>query len=179
MLISACEDLYKSQDQNFVVSHGDIHTGNIITLLQMDQYTGLKSTSVKNFGLIDWEDICLDTPYGDLTDFSLHHLRKARKTFPKYNYPFEKIEYSYFQKLKNHRNHRPNDDALKINSALWNLYEMFDPVRKENIEEKAIIHHNALQEDLKKIKGHPKEVSAIKKALKSMLKDKEYLKSQN
>jgi thiamine kinase-like enzyme len=174
-LIQACIFLYNKQHSDRVISHGDIHTGNIVTEEK------ISITNVRKFGLIDWDSINRDTPYGDLHDFWLHHTRQAVKACSDYSFNFEDIEKAYKHKCDEigigfYLN---KTDSL-IQSALWNLYEMYDPTRKDlgDVETKAVHHANALYLDL----SHLEELSykaityKIKKELHHLLKDKEYLK---
>jgi len=186
-LIKACEDLYNQQSGQLVVSHGDDHTGNIVTIEEMDEKTGLTQTSIDKFGVIDWGSLVLDYPYGDLQDFWLHHQRQALKVCNRYDFIFEKLDTIYREQFKktgrdyglslDNRHRKKN--AL-IQSALWNIYEMYDPTRKDtgDIRQKAVTHCKALFSALNKLKDYScrEQVNAIKGELRILLRNKDYLK---
>jgi hypothetical protein len=173
-LVRACEQLYKRQNSIFVVSHGDIHTGNIVTVSTRDERQGCEVPRTDKFGFIDWESISLDTPFGDLQDFWLHHRRLALKSYGSYDFGFEALVQAY----------KPGSDLGNLNlnssiqSALWNLYEMYDPTRKNDIEAKAIMHCQNLMSELGCLEhmGCREESGMIKRELKRLLADKDYLK---
>lgn len=183
-LIKACESLHNKEDSLLVVSHGDTHTGNIVTVSRLNKILGQKGTSIKDFGIIDWDSIGLDNPYSDLKDFWLHHKRTALSICPEYNLGFEDLEKAFKDQFEKDINVRKLDIPFKelhnnsldpiIQSVLWNLYEMFDPVRKDpnDIKEKASYHYKALLKDLGVLE-HTKckqEAIEIRKELNRILK---------
>ncbi|MBI5066438.1 phosphotransferase [Candidatus Woesearchaeota archaeon] len=184
-LIKACEALYKKQSGVRVVSHEDIHTGNIVTVTQVDPGTNLPKTSFKHFGFIDWEEIGLDNPFSDVVDFCLHHDRQALKVCDGYKSDFrrmKKVYSDYFTSLATVNELKVsaklnNTDSL-IQTALWNLYEMYDPVRidKQDIEEKARLHCKTLIKNLNDLekKGF-KEAEQIRRELRGLLGREKYL----
>ncbi|HLC53230.1 MAG TPA: hypothetical protein VJK03_01685 [Candidatus Nanoarchaeia archaeon] len=183
--IRACENLYDRQRGDLVVSHGDIHTGNIVTLMSIDAVRHQPKTSLHKFGIIDFESISLDYPQGDLADFWLHHQRKALEVFPDYNYSFEKFSESYFQKLGQlARNHDVVSTSFyrashaPIQKALWNVYELFDPTRtqKDEIMKKAQFHYRALCETMGDLQEHglSRDRRDVLQALHSLLKKTHY-----
>ena len=176
-LIRACEDLYKKQSGDLVVSHGDVHLGNIVT--KSKDY-GMK-ISTNSFGLIDWESISLDNPYSDLMDFWTHHLRHAENVCESYDFGFTDLESAY-QKQAPGFVSNVNDSLIQC--ALWNLYEMYDPVRTEqqDIEEKAVLHYGNLMNIFKLEnlnRGWAEPIRVIKSELKKLLKDEKYLFSKH
>jgi hypothetical protein len=184
-LIQACEELYNKQAGDFVVSHGDIHTGNIVTQLEQDTNTGLTKTSIKRFGVIDWGSLVIDKPYADVVDFWLHHERQAQKLCS-YSFDIDMVRPAYEQKLAcmsrdfvHGFNAGTKTDSV-IQSALWNLYEMYDPVRtySRDIEKKAERHCAQLMDCLHYLEGcsFREQSYKIKTALARLLADKDYLK---
>ena len=173
VLIKACKDLYNQQSDISVISHGDIHTGNIVT--EEIRY----AVNTDRFGLIDWGSINLDNPYGDLQDFWLHHQRQALRACGAYDFGFEELDKAYQASAKRRGISLTQKDML-VQSALWNLYEMYDPTRENPLEikEKAETHCQALLNDLEKLElfGCREQSSIIKKELKTLLKDHIYLK---
>ena len=169
------------------MSHGDIHTGNIVTLTALDKTTGQVSTKIDDFGVIDWGSIGIDNAYGDLQDFWLHHYREAEKICGVYDYSFNDIESAYTTQV--FKSAREQDFALEmpphsdvvIQSALWNLYEMYDPVRTDNcdIQQKARTHLIGLLTDLGTLcdLGYRKEARKIQNELHSMFAETVYLSS--
>ncbi|MBI4441357.1 phosphotransferase [Candidatus Woesearchaeota archaeon] len=149
-LISACEQLALYQVDNDVVSHGDIHTNNIVTIATPHHVTKQLVTSVEQFGVIDWGSLVLDKPYGDLQDFYIHHCRKAASMFPTYKLPFEMLEDAYADQLTKHGLVFQHSDADSlIQAALWHLYEIDDPTRSQNDrEDKAVYHRIRAEEKL-------------------------------
>ena len=150
-LIGNCEALYSLQSPYRLVSHGDTHDHNIITLLQYDKTTSQNATLADKFGIIDWGSICVDHPYSDLINFWVHHKRLAKSTFTKYDYHLTDI-ISHYNKTS------PlliNPDDAIIQYALWNIYEMFDPVRsdKKEIAIKADYHHAQANRALKTLQN--------------------------
>ncbi|MBI4980288.1 phosphotransferase [Candidatus Woesearchaeota archaeon] len=152
-LIAACSQLYSAQKSSPLISHGDCHLGNIVTTID-DKFGG--SLSIQKFGVIDWGSLQYDTPFGDMQDFWLHHQRKAQKVCSN-NYPYEvsALENTFVGALqevareKGYEVTLDENDSL-IQSALWHLYEMYDPVRKEpaDIEAKARVHAWGLWDSL-------------------------------
>ncbi len=186
-LIKVCEELYNEQSGMSVVSHGDIHTGNLVTLLtKMDPITYKRIPSIKEFGVIDWGSLMLDRHFGDPTDFWLHHFRKASSVCGKYDYGFEGLAQAYKQQFEsNGKRHglefkvvSQERDAL-IQSVLWNIYEMYDPVRDDpdDIREKALIHCKLLWSDLKQLEyyGYREQTNTIKDELRVLLENQSYL----
>ncbi len=164
-LIEACESLYNRQSGIYVVSHGDIHTGNIVTISKYNGITHQAASKINEFGIIDWGSICLDNPFADVADFWVHHFRLAHGLFKNHNYSFESIVNSYMKSVKSAeaasgdiaegasekaQGIELNRNDAVIQFALWNIYEMFDPVRKDpkDIKYKAEYHHIFAKETL-------------------------------
>ncbi len=182
-LIAACEALYESQSAPLFISHGDLHTRQIVTLNSFD-ILGAQKTSIENFGVIDWGSITLDNAYGDLMDFWIHHKRKAEGICRGYDFGFGEFEQAYLEQFR-----KSSGDELStakiipdnplIQSSLWNLYEMFDPARKSrhDIEEKAKYHCRALVDGLMELEktNLGKYAAVIKAELSLLLADKAYL----
>jgi thiamine kinase-like enzyme len=149
-LISACKRLYQKQGGTKVISHGDIHTGNIVTI--KDGY----DIRTDNFGIIDWETIMEDNNFADFQDFWIHHQRTAQGLCAlSYDYTAEEAAQSYISNYERVAKECGLEYNLKsedflIQGALWNLYEMFDPVRtdEKDIREKANYHHRGLIKSL-------------------------------
>jgi thiamine kinase-like enzyme len=182
-LVSAVESLCSMQKSRLVVSHGDIHTKNIVTIEEHDGKTGLAKTSVKMFGLIDWESVCLDTPYSDLHDFWIHHKRAAETINASYKFGFDNIINTYFMHFNNKSKQnqiKPNERDSYIQSALWNLYEVFDPTRKNDLvdaEQKAEYHMHAFVSDCNKLRklGLAEQVREIERNLRPLISSKKNL----
>lgn len=155
-LIGACRQLYAAQNSSQLISHGDCHLGNIVTVMD-ENYGGTLSTT--KFGMIDWGSLQFDTPFGDVQDFWLHHQRKAQNVCGHYPYSVSQLENTFLGALREvaRENGRgltlDNNDSL-IQSALWNLYEMYDPTRKDpaDIEAKARVHAQGLWDSLDVLK---------------------------
>jgi hypothetical protein len=173
-LVDACLALYKRQTSLDVISHGDLHTGNIVTRARLD------ADHTSDFGMIDFGSVMIDTWLGDLYDFFIHHKRKAMSVCGNYPFSVSDIENAYLDQFgitSRMRNLDVSCSLSKIDSAvqscLWNLYEMFDPTRKNkaDIMEKAIYHSGELAKDftlLAKL-GLGNEVSAINSHLADIL----------
>jgi len=150
-LIKACEDLYDKQQGTPLVSHGDIHPGNIVTILTDPRHT---TASLSKFGLIDYGSVCLDSPAGDLSDFWIHHQRKAIGICGNYEFSYDDFEHAYndqFGRIVERESLTAtpgNKRNAMIQQVLWHVYEMFDPVRKdpEDIMAKASYHSLAFSE---------------------------------
>ncbi len=183
-VIDACELLAQKQSGVSVVSHGDIHTGNIVTKKDADG-----ATSTDDFGVIDWGSIVLDNPYGDVRDFWAHHSRQAAKFCEQYQFTFEEVDRAYQTRVRQlldekqlgwlwQSKNAAQQDSL-IQSALWNVYEMYDPVRKNpgDIREKARRHYELLHDDFELMKetGLRKEAVMLRRALSELLKTETYL----
>ena len=183
-VMDACEQLAQKQSDTYVVSHGDIHTGNIVTISDEPN-----STTLDRFGVIDWGSIVLDNPYGDVRDFWAHHARQAEKCCEDYQFTFEEVDRAYRTRVRQMVERDgaawlwPDERVTKVDSliqsVLWNVYEMYDPVRKDpkEIQEKARRHYGLLREDLNVLKnyGFRKEAMLVKKELSVLLKDEKYL----
>ena len=185
-LLKACDDLYNLQSGVNVVSHGDIHLGNLVTVKRKHE------TSINQFGVIDWGSIVKDNPFGDLWDFWIHHRRDTiDATGNGYSYTFERFAAAYLTRINALRTeYRVNIDLPSginpvdspIQSSLWNLYEMYDPVRTDarDIQKKASFHCLELWRSLDKVEkfgGQYREtVHTIKKELTRLLDSKNYLK---
>jgi thiamine kinase-like enzyme len=174
-LMDACGELYGKQKGSLVISHGDIHTRNIVTISSMDTKFNQPRTSLSKFGLIDFESLEYDYPEEDLADFWLHHLRDAYwASDGKYRFFYTDFETSYIERMVELKGEGHIDGKNRvISSALWNLYEMFDPVRKDglDIQQKARFHAQLLRNDLFAL---AKEGNAIGKELKDVLARTEY-----
>jgi hypothetical protein len=182
-LIAACRKLYSSQNSSYLISHGDCHLGNIVTIT--DEKYG-RTLSTNKFGMIDWGSLQFDTPFGDVQDFWLHHLRKAQKVCSNYPYDISVLENTFLGALREvaRENGREltldNNDSL-IQSALWHLYEMYDPVRKDSadIDAKARVHAHGLWNSLEVLeqrRPYLKETTeTIKREVKMLVGEKLYL----
>ncbi len=155
-LIDACRQLYNAQNSSPLVSHGDCHLGNIVTIMDKE-YGGTLST--KKFGMIDWGSLQFDTPFGDVQDFWLHHQRKAQQVCENYPFSVSQLENTFLGALRevareNGRGLTLDENDSLIQSALWNLYEMYDPTRKDpaDIETKARVHAQGLWDSLDALK---------------------------
>ncbi len=151
-LISACCQLYAAQNSSKLISHGDCHLGNIVTVMD-EKYGGTLSTN--KFGMIDWGSLQFDTPFGDVQDFWLHHQRKAQKVCGHYPYSVSQLENTFLGALlevakENGRELTLDNNDSLIQSALWNLYEMYDPTRKDpaDIDAKARVYAQGLWDSL-------------------------------
>ncbi len=159
--IRACEDLYDEQRGDLVVSHGDINTGNVVTISESGLHHQSR-TSLYKFGVIDFESIGLDYPQGDLADFWLHHQRKAVAICPNYDYSFDEFVRAYHVALTRLVQHHDfvstsfyNSKSALIQRTLWNVYELFDPTRKgPAIMKKADFHYRALHDVLPFLKEY-------------------------
>ncbi len=183
-LIAACRQLYSAQNSSPLISHGDCHLGNIVTTID-DKFGG--SLSIQKFGVIDWGSLQYDTPFGDMQDFWLHHQRKAQKVCSD-NYPYgaSALENTFVGALQEAAREKgyeitlDENDSL-IQSALWHLYEMYDPTRKEpaDIEAKARVHAQGLWNSLDVLEQrmpYLKETTEmIKKEVRALIGEKLYL----
>lgn len=155
-LITACRKLYSAQNSSKLISHGDCHLGNIVTVME-EKYGGTLSTN--RFGIIDWGSLQWDTPFGDIQDFWLHHRRKAQEVCPDYQYDVSALESVFFSSLREAA--KVNGSALKLNydfndsliqSALWNLYEIYDPTRRDSTDAQTTkVHTRGLWDNLDKL----------------------------
>lgn len=168
-LISACEDLYRRQEGELVVSHGDSHTGNIVTKETPNHSLGGQMrTSLTDFGIIDFGSLCLDYPEGDLVDFWIHHQRKAQGVFRSYKFDVRDVEKEYAEELERSAgSNRLNSKNISIQQTLWNIYEMYDPTRKSSQLEKASYHYDGFVKsgEVLKVLGLEKDFSRIRREL--------------
>ena len=179
-LIDACTGLQSTQSGLNVVSHEDINEKNIVSIKSGD------AILYRKFGVIDWASIALNNPFSDLRDFWIHHKRQALNICNEYNFSFEEFVESYAERFQKKAGRQWIDfdkDRLKtdslVQSIMWNIYELYDPARDdpEDIKDKAVIHCQALWDDLRQIEnlGNKAHAGRIKKELKILLKDKSYL----
>ncbi len=181
-LIGVCEGLAARQSGRLMVSHGDIHTGNVVTRMEFDQVIHQSMTSVDDFGVIDWGSITLNNPFADVQDFWIHHKRQALSTCGPYGFGFPELARAYHQRMQEHGMHispaEARNDAT-IQGVLWHLYEMFDPVRKDSadIEMKAKAHCGSALYGLKMLDdiGLGMEASSLRNELTALLQDIPYL----
>lgn len=186
-LVRSFEALYQNLSSTRVVSHGDLHTGNIVTFVQNEPQIQKMVTKIDRFGIIDWDSLGMDNPLGDAVDFWVHHSRQARAICDTYNFStddFADLFIGEFNNLgKKHGLYLEKLSCIRdtcIESALWNLYEMFDPVRKDqkDIENKAKTHLSSLLVELKKLESFSmhEEVYDARKELNDLFSQIEYLK---
>jgi hypothetical protein len=149
-LVRLCQDLYGKLSTDRVFSHEDTHTGNIATIrlfnAEMQQYASF----VDKFGIIDWGSAGIDHPLSDIMNFWIHHERKAHQiTNGQYPYSSKDI-LRYMEKY--HGTDVAGQDAM-ILSALWHMYEIYDPVRKDakDIEWKKQYHASRAKDVLKEL----------------------------
>lgn len=184
-LIRAMEDMCNCCSTQKVISHNDIRNENIVTLLQTNDSLGQTGPSYKQFGVIDWADIVWDSPFGDLQDFWVHHKRKSDSILTEgYDFSFSSVRKAYedeFNSLgKKHSLYLSvsNADEL-IKSTVWNLLEMFDPMRKDpaDVEQKATYHSLILKKELDALArmGLVKYSVILRRELRQLVQDKEYL----
>ncbi len=175
-LVQACERLYSLQGGDLLVSHGDLHPGNIVTTRINPRNTTLR------FGFIDWATVCLDHVYGDVAGYVIHHQRKAKEVCI-LGYPFEEqalIE-GYHQILGNLANpkgislsNNPQRDA-HVQQVLWHIYEIADPTRKlDDARSKAQYHLTELKGLFAQLESSQdidlaRSVSEVHQELKSFL----------
>jgi len=178
-LMSSCEDLYEKQEGSLLVSHGDIHTKNIVTSTTKNPKYDQFKTSLINFGIIDYGSVCLDYSAGDVVDFWTHHMRKALEVCIEYNFDIDGVRREYereFVKVGSELGVNLNHGSSRnfvIQSALWNVYEMFDPLRRNSSDSvtKARFHLDAFlksQERMEEVKCGA-EFFRIKQALNDIL----------
>ncbi len=149
-LIRACENLYYLQDGQMVISHGDIHTGNIVT--QQEKGSSVLGISLQNFGLIDYGSLCFDFADSDIEDFWIHHRRSVLKNIKKYDFNEIRLREDYCKvvdELAGEHMGKLNIGSFRnnlIQRTLWNVYEMFDPTRKDvdDINSKMNYHFSQL-----------------------------------
>ena len=173
-LINASEELYSKQEGELVVSHCDIHTKNVVTLIKFDDRLGQAGIRADQFGVIDLGSIGLDYAEGDLADFWLHHQREALSECGNYGFNYISFKEAYRDRIKEHgieMNFKTRNNI--ISQALWNLYELFDPVREDklDIQQKARYHASLLRNNLSKLK---KEGYSLGRELKAVLRNTEY-----
>lgn len=174
-LMDACGELYGRQKGELVISHGDIHTRNIVTISSIDTTMGQPRTSLSKFGIIDFGSLMYDYPEGDLSDFWLHHLRDAFwVSNGAYNFDYGSFEGAYLERMSELQGKGVSNGKNRvISSALWNLYEMFDPLRKDglDIQQKARFHAQHLRNDLFAL---VKEGDEVGRELKKVLSKTQY-----
>jgi hypothetical protein len=145
-LIDAATQLERYLDSTQIVSHGDLHTKQIVTLNSATN-AGL---DLRNFGIIDF-DLVLDRPLGDLTDFWVHHARKIDEitqdplstdfAIQKITTPYQD-QYTLATLAEEYQNQMHTlqtsslytsslQTTLLLQQALWHSYEMQDPARSE------------------------------------------------
>ncbi|MFA6460831.1 MAG: hypothetical protein WCV90_01075 [Candidatus Woesearchaeota archaeon] len=173
-LIRACEELYSVQEGTLLVSHGDLHLGNIVTIKEGE------ASLTSKFGIIDWESLCLDHQYGDVQCFLAHHQREAKKAcILGYSFTNDPLTAMYSETLAQldlgHQltsSSNSNRDAV-VQSTLWHIYEIFDPTRtnRKDAQEKAVYHVEATIESLRALIkiGLEPQAQAIWKELKPLL----------
>lgn len=185
-LVNAFENLYDKLSGVMIVSHGDIHTGNIVTHTKNDPTIGKLVTKIDRFGIIDWDSLGFDNPLGDALDFWVHHKRAAQKVCSTYDFCADEFIETFAHDFNNlgkaHNIYLDSSKSVRdscIESALWNLYEMFDPVRKNSsdIEQKAKTHLLALLVDLDKLESFNMhdEVFMTKREIKRVFSTIPYL----
>lgn len=179
-LIHAAKQLFLFSEPS-VISHGDLHTGNIVT-----KQGPSSKIHLYEFGFIDWGSTNLAHPFNDLQSFWIHHQRKAQQINPQYNYSFATMDEAYTDAfiragkslgiVADLTDHRRN---AFLHSAWWNFLEIFDPVRLDppDIHEKAIRHCHALQFDLKSLcqVGYRTQAEDFRKELFKALAHQKYL----
>jgi thiamine kinase-like enzyme len=174
-LMDACGELYEKQRGELVISHGDINTRNIVTISSIDTTMGQPRTSLSKFGIIDFGSLMYDYPEGDLSDFWLHHLRDAYwASNGTYHFSYDNFEGAYLERMVELNGKAVSNGKNRIiSSALWNLYEMFDPLRKDglDIQQKARFHAQLLRNDLLAL---AKEGDNIGRELKKVLSRTQY-----
>ncbi|MFH1917261.1 MAG: aminoglycoside phosphotransferase family protein, partial [Nanoarchaeota archaeon] len=181
-LTAACERLYARLSSDRVISHGDTHLGNVVTVKKDASDVSPSGLSTKEFGLIDWETICYDHPYSDVVDFWLHHEREVRQWNPHYNRKNGRLQSAFQMRLEEEALSdgqviRLEEKDWLIMDALWNLYEVFDPTRTELVEQKATYHARKLLKTLGKLEktGARDEALAVRKELQPYFQSKEFL----
>ncbi len=187
-LVAAFEELYrkvKSESKLAIISHNDLHTGNLVTV-EADSYVGT-GTCTNRFGFIDLRDIARDqTPYNDLWNYWVHHKRIARAVFGEDYEPSFAVAESGYQERFNQLgaglgwsfDASACQEHSAVMAAFWNLNKMYDPKRRDGIEEKAQIHCRDLMQNLAELLryGYVEERNAAYVALQHLLKDREYLR---
>lgn len=162
-LMDASVELYGLLLPVLVLSHGDPHTSNIVTRLEYDPRAGERISDSK-FGVIDWGSLTLDTIHGDVTDFWIHHRRLASEVTGN-NYPYTIMDVMpAYQERFNERGKQLGitfdlemglfEKDIRIQSTLWNVYELVDPVRTDphDIRAKAVYHLRELANDVRSLR---------------------------
>jgi hypothetical protein len=158
-LIQACEKLYSLQSGSLLVSHGDLHLGNIVTLKEGDRILR------DHFGFIDWATLCLDHAYGDVASYVIHHQRQAKEVcilgykfeehtlMEEYQRALTDLALPHGISLSGH----PERDA-QVQQVLWHIYEIADPTRKgHDARKKTQYHLVALSELFPKLEASQDE----------------------
>lgn len=175
-LEDAVRALDLAQELKPVVSHNDIHLGNIIT--KKNGPLG-NSTSLDEFGIMDLITTSFNNPYSDLHDFWTHYVRKKIEITGKGDPMFHVFEETYLNKLKElgadiWTPKSAKKDSL-IQKTMWNVYELYDPTRNDpySSREKEIYHAKELKKNLKALSSNGLKFKAdkLKKALKNCLKN--------
>jgi thiamine kinase-like enzyme len=172
-LIKAARELYNKQEGNKVVSHGDIHTKNIVTLTDYNKTVSQIATKVDEFGVIDLDSMVLDYPQGDLADFWLHHLRDARVECGNYSFDYEDYLKAYDSRIREFGEDFKSERNELISYVLWCVKELFDPTRKDglDIQQKARFYAHLLRNGLDKLGSSGNDLG---RELKSILRKTEY-----
>jgi hypothetical protein len=157
---AAADRLYSSmQGKQRVFSHGDLHLGNIVTMQHQEDIC------INEYGFIDWEDMCLDSPTRDITDFFMHFRYALQGNDALQKRANTQIMDQYSAIMQQTGMMIPEND-FSIQRTLWNLYEMFDSTRKDpvDIEKKAIFYGRHFLHDVEHlITQHLEDAIALKK----------------
>jgi hypothetical protein len=161
-----------------VISHNDIHTGNVVT--QCVQRTlGDQTPSYENMGVIDLGDVAWDCPMGDLVDFWVHHLRLAEGCCEDYGYSLGDFIQAYDDEVERLRGepYQMSKEAAIIKSVMWNMLEMYDPSRKDPMPT-AIRHVLAVHSDMEALRtvGLSMHANRLECDVYNLLCDVPYLK---
>ncbi|MFH1174435.1 MAG: phosphotransferase [archaeon] len=166
-LASLCDELAGWQEQMLLVSHGDMHNRNILCM--NDGHHVL----LDNFGIIDWE-VYEQHPLADAIGFWVHHRRDAKAINPEYAYTLTDFVDVYTGALKERGIvlRQPRKDAL-IQSALWNIYELYDSTRTDAVlaEEKTDYHRKELAHDLDALKKNYPGLASLASSIESCIAD--------
>lgn len=167
--------------RSYMINHGDVHTGNIVTMTAQNGSTG-PETLIDQFGIIDWSDICTAHPIRDIVDFWVHHVRAVRSIFPRYEEAWDIFiaEYGRASKERTGNEFRsPRVDELILHRVQRDVLELFDPARTDpqDIADKARYHAWAIAQNLQAYRAfNPQCTSAAVEILADMLAPFDYLK---
>jgi len=155
-IVEILYEAYNKLQLPLVISHGDAHGDNFRAK------SNVSRMNLTNFALIDWATLQWANPYMDLSNFWVHHERKAlelcqeRQETPfgadsqMYQGDFGTLEREYFSELRkwgqlknfNVQDIRPHTASKEYYALQTHIEEIFAPKRKpgHDTDAKAVYH---------------------------------------